>query len=193
MKRRKALKWTAWTAGISSLPISLVAVQSCQPTGDPGWTPLFLSTGEAKIINNIAEIILPVDQHSPGAKDVHCPEFVDRMVRDCLSSNEQDTFREGLQIIADDYQKTVNASLGSTTTDAMVHYVEDLDRQSFNDQDASINRTFRRLKQMVILGYFTSEAVMRKELDYHAIPGEYKGCITITQGAKAYVDDNVAG
>ncbi|MBK8506477.1 MAG: gluconate 2-dehydrogenase subunit 3 family protein [Saprospiraceae bacterium] len=193
MKRREALQWTVWTAGISSLPISLAALQSCKPTGDPGWTPSYLNLEEAQMINNIANIILPTDKESPGAAEVHCPEFVDLIVRDCLSSTEKKEFRDGLQIIKDDYQKSVKASVTAGITGDMQRYFAELDYNSYNGQDALINQTFRKVKQMVVLGYFTSETVMRNHLDYHAIPGEYRGCINTSQETKAYVDDNVAG
>lgn len=193
MKRREALKWSVWAAGISSLPISMATIQSCKPTGDPGWTPSFLSPEEAQIITNVAEIILPLDQGAPGAIEVHCPEFVDLMARDCLSTTEQRQFREGLEIMNDECQKSVNVSISAGISDDVQRYVTDLDHKSFNGQDSPVNQTFRWLKQMVVLGYFTSEIVMRNQLNYHAIPGEYLGCIEINKEAKAYVDDNVVG
>jgi hypothetical protein len=145
------------------------------------------------MISNVAEIILPADPGTPGAIGVHCPEFVDILVRDCLSSTEQKKFREGLQTLNDDFQDSKHTSLTATISDDMKRYFEDLDYNSFNGHDTSINQTFRWLKQMVILGYYSSESVMRNQLDYHAIPGKYIGCIKIDHEAKAYVDDNVVG
>jgi hypothetical protein len=145
------------------------------------------------MINNIAEIILPSDQASPGAVEVHCPEFVDLMVRDCLSPTEQAAFKDGLQGINDEYQNSVKGSVTAAINDEMQRFFTELDYNSYNGADTSINQTFRKLKQMVVLGYFTSAPVMQNQLDYHAIPGEYKGCIVAPDDTRAYVDNNVAG
>jgi hypothetical protein len=47
------------------------------------------------------------------------------------------------------------------------------------------------VKELTILGYYTSEYVMTNMLDHHPVPGRYDGCIPFDQEGKLYVDNNV--
>ncbi len=37
------------------------------------------------------------------------------------------------------------------------------------------------IKELTLFGYFTSEHVMINALNYQPIPGDFKGCIPLTQ------------
>jgi len=39
-------------------------------------------------------------------------------------------------------------------------------------------------KELVMLGFFTSEAGATKVLQYEAVPGSYKGCIPLSEAGK---------
>lgn len=193
MHRREILKQTAYALGISSLPISLSLLQSCQPTGSVDWNPQALNPEEAKLVENIAEAILPSDESMPGAKEVHCAEFVDLLVRDCISADDRVNFLDGLSAINAEYESTEKGSLSNELSGEMINYIANLDKTAFQNGAAPQYEAYRQLKQMILLGYYTSEKIMNNYLNYHAIPGEYRGCIEISSDEMAYVDNNVAG
>ena len=48
------------------------------------------------------------------------------------------------------------------------------------------NHYFRLMKELTLLGYFTSEPGATKALRYVAVPGRYEGCIPYKKGDKAW-------
>ena len=49
-----------------------------------------------------------------------------------------------------------------------------------------IGNYFGMMKQLTLLGYFTSEIGATKALRYIAVPGKYEGCVPYKKGDKAW-------
>ncbi|HEY0676999.1 MAG TPA: gluconate 2-dehydrogenase subunit 3 family protein [Chitinophagaceae bacterium] len=45
---------------------------------------------------------------------------------------------------------------------------------------------FRMMKELTLLGYFTSEVGQKQALRYNPVPGRYEGCVPYTKGEKAW-------
>jgi hypothetical protein len=48
------------------------------------------------------------------------------------------------------------------------------------------NHYFAMLKQLTLLGYFTSEIGATQALRYVAVPGKYEGCVPYKKGDRAW-------
>ena len=48
------------------------------------------------------------------------------------------------------------------------------------------NHYFRMIKELTLMGFFTSEVGATKALRYVAVPGKYEGCIPYNKGDKAW-------
>jgi hypothetical protein len=55
-----------------------------------------------------------------------------------------------------------------------------------NKKNGDPNHYFSLMKQLTLLGYFTSEIGATQALRYVAVPGKYEGCIPIQKGNKAW-------
>jgi hypothetical protein len=53
-------------------------------------------------------------------------------------------------------------------------------------KEADPNHYFGMMKQLTLLGYFTSEIGATQALRYIAIPGKYEGCVPYKKGDKAW-------
>jgi hypothetical protein len=53
-------------------------------------------------------------------------------------------------------------------------------------KDKDPNHYFGLMKQLTLLGYFTSEIGATQALRYLAVPGKYEGCIPYNKGDKAW-------
>jgi gluconate 2-dehydrogenase gamma chain len=42
------------------------------------------------------------------------------------------------------------------------------------------------MKELTLLGFFTSEAGATKVLQYNQVPGPFKGCVPLTEVGKAW-------
>jgi hypothetical protein len=60
--------------------------------------------------------------------------------------------------------------------------------KSYNEQkkENDPNHYFAMMKQLTLLGYFTSEIGATKALRYVAVPGKYEGCIPYQKGDRAW-------
>src|SRR5688500_2831790 len=96
MDRREAPKRTALLmGGMVSAPAIMGVLKGC--TARPGidWKPEFLNEDQASIITQVSEIIIPRTD-TPGAKDAGVPSFIDQMLKEVYSKEDQDRFTSGL-------------------------------------------------------------------------------------------------
>ncbi|QMW00379.1 gluconate 2-dehydrogenase subunit 3 family protein [Spirosoma foliorum] len=197
MQRRDALKHTAlffgYAVSISALSETFIA---CSKEATLSWKPEFLTNNQANTIAEITETILPKTK-TPGAKELGVPQFVDKMLKDLLSEDEQKDFLAGLDTF--DFDKACEASTGKPFVDCTPEQ-----RTSFllkQDKEAAKlppsvwgirlaapgpTAFFRRVKELTLLGYFTSEKVGKTILGYDPIPGHYIACMPLATGEKAW-------
>jgi hypothetical protein len=190
INRRLALRKVAQLTGaLVSVPVATAVLNGCRPSETVNWAPQFFDQESAVAISRIADIILPASK-TPSASDVQVPAFVDLIVKDCYHSKEQEDFLNELQKLQSDFKNHYKKPFNQAKEDDQVRYITSLDEQLASPQKPSF---FQQLKQLVLLGYFTSEKVMTEHLNYHAIAGRYDGCVPFTAGEGVYVDNNVAG
>jgi gluconate 2-dehydrogenase gamma chain len=192
MDRREAIKRAGMLTGFSlSASATLGFLNGCSPTGKPSWPTRFLTDEEVSLVSAIAEMILPATE-TLGALDVHVPEFIDLMLNDNFTSEEQQTFRKGaaeFQKIADDNYSNL---FEKCAEEEKAKIIKDEEQRSLTEFQNNFHRSFYLMvKELTILGYYTSEYVMTNVLDHHPVPGRYDGCIPFGQEGKLYVDNNV--
>jgi hypothetical protein len=192
MNRREALRRTAAITGLAVTgPVGIGFLNGCKPTGDPDWQPVFLTQEEVRTVTAVADIIIP-GTDTPGAIELHVPEFIDVMLNDCFSEELQVSFRKEMknfrEKIASDYSKPFDMC-SMDEKQKIISVEEKVTYDAFNQ---SGKRSFYiNLKQIVLLGYFSSEFVMTNLLNYTPVATRYEGCIPLNQDDRLYVDNNV--
>jgi len=192
MNRREALRKTGAITGVAvSSSISMGFLKGCTPSGNPAWPPMFLKKDEIELISAIADTILP-KTGTPGALDVHVPEFIDLMLRDNIANEDQQAFREGLTSFVSNIDTEYSNMFEDCTQDERMKIISEIEDQADNQfSETSKNSFYKTIKQLTILGFYSSEYVMNNMLDYHPVPGRYDGCIPIEEDGRIYVDNNV--
>jgi hypothetical protein len=158
MERRALLKIVALTAlsqKLNALPGAAMHQMQAPPAA-PGTSPytlLFFSEEESRLLDQLMEMIIPADDHSPGAHEAGTHLFADLMVatsEDAVKKQWQD----GIRLIS---QEAVNSSLD-----------EALRKAAANEEDpkTDLDRFFVQLKQMTVYGYYTSTTGIHKEMEY---------------------------
>lgn len=168
INRRQAIKRAALFLGTavcaSTLSKVMAADRSSLATG-PNWNPSFLKKGQARIVSLAAELILPRSD-TPGAQDVGVPQFIDLFYGEFMSDEESRRFDEGLFVF-----ERAGFLDGS-----------DEDRIALLKGATEASRGFiRHLRELTILGYFTSEEIARNVLRYDPIPGKFDGCVSVDE------------
>lgn len=127
-----------------------------------------LSEAQLALVGAVADIIIPRTD-SPGATDVKVPAFVDVMVSENYSDTDRAAFVAGLDAI----DAHIKANGGLSVDAGHSAAIESL--EALSDRRSEPARTYWRLKDLVIYGYFTSEPVAKNVLKVEVMPGKFDG------------------
>jgi len=197
MKRRDALGRVALImGGTLSAPTILAFLEGCKSASDTSTAMTFPFPAERKaLISEIAEVIIPKTD-TPGAKDAKVGEFIEKMLKDCYAAKDQDSFDKGLkEIEKKDFLKATPAEQIKILKEMEASAKEETNKAGEEKKkyteagkeytDAGVP-FFRLMKELTLLGYFTSEQGATLALDYVPVPGRYDGCIDLKPGQKAW-------
>ena len=184
MDRREALRRTAFLMGAAlSAPAIAGIMNGCTAKPTINWTPEFLTNDQGILISQLSEIIIPKTD-TPGAKDVGVPGFIDQMLKDVYSKEEQDRFITGLK----EFDETAKTESGDNFVDmnsgdqvAFVTKVHKTAIEEFRTDPKQPKPFILMAKELTLLGFFTSEPGATQVLQYSAVPGAYKGCIPLKE------------
>jgi gluconate 2-dehydrogenase gamma chain len=188
MDRREALRRTAMLlGGAVSAPAIMGVLNGCTAKPTIDWKPEFLSLDQGATITRIADIIIPATD-TPGAKEVGIPAFIDKMLKDCYSKEEQQRFLDGLKEFDARADKELGDPFNELDAEDQTSFVMTTHKEAVEKFSASryarpaVPKPFMLMvKELTLLGYFTSEIGATKVLQYQAVPGAYKGCIPLSE------------
>lgn len=183
MNRRDAIKQTGLILGtaVSASVISGV-LQGCRPTYTLDWEPAFLSAEEANLVGEIAETILP-ETETAGAKTLHLDEFIDLMLHEAFTSEEQQAFTEGLAALTQKCVEATGKSLLDNTPEERLQFLTTEEERLLDEPPTSAGKpALLILKELTLVGYFTSEYVGTEVLNFKPVPGHYYGCVDYEGG-----------
>jgi hypothetical protein len=185
VNRREILKIAAVMLGAGlSGSLSQNVLAGLVPTSKPLGKPFTAKT--RKHVAILAEMIIPKTD-TPGAIEAGAPAFIEMMVSDWFNDGEQKIFFAGLASL-DDYCKT-NFSKEFVACDEAQRTLalKDSEKsaltykgnapavdisQKYVDPDTPF---FSKLKELTVLGYFTSEIGSKQVLSYNPMPMTYDG------------------
>ena len=186
MDRREALKRTALImGGVVSAPAIMGVLKGC--TAKPGiaWKPVFLSEDQASVVSAVSDIIIPRTD-TPGARDVGVPSFIDQMLKEVYAKEDQDDFTNGLTAFNEQAKSEYGDEFTDLSEEDQAAFVRKLHHAAINtpqpEADSEEKRPFiLQMKELTMLGFFTSKPGATQVLQYDAIPGSYKGCIPLSE------------
>jgi hypothetical protein len=140
MQRRDVLKLIA---GAAALQLT---------AGEPG-APLYFSKQEFATLDELTEMIIPADSHSPGAHAAGVAVFIDKTVAESFMPEDRSSWRKGLA----PYLALNRAQrLDRLTT---------LAAKEANPQTEA-ERFFTQLKQTTAYAYYTSSIGIHDDMQY---------------------------
>src|SRR5579859_2164149 len=102
MERRAVLKFVALTAlsqKLDALPVAAMNHTQAAPAASTSPYALqFFTEEESRLLDQLMEMIIPADNHSPGAHEARTNLFADLMVAGSRESVKKQ-WREGIQLI----------------------------------------------------------------------------------------------
>jgi hypothetical protein len=185
VNRREAIQTIGLLLGAAVTP-------SVARAFDAGYAPPLtgplrtLTPDEAELVATLGELIIPTTD-TPGARDAGIAFFIDSLMTDVFGEEERKRFRAGLADV-DTRAKTAGAS---AFVQLAAHGQSDLLTAMSAELKATADRNgprpfFSWMKELTLLGYYTSEIGATKELKTVMIPGRYDGDVPYSQVGRAY-------
>jgi hypothetical protein len=148
-----------------------------------------LSAETIAFLDEVAETIIPTT-NTPGAKAAKVGAFMNIMVADCYDEKDQKVFTEGISALDKVCEKAHGHGFMKASPEQRKEILTALDKEAkdYNakKKDGDPNHYFALMKQLTLLGYFTSEIGATQALRYVAVPGRYEGCIPYKKGDRAW-------
>jgi gluconate 2-dehydrogenase gamma chain len=170
--------------GVVSAPAIMGILNGCKAKPTIDWKPELLQGDEALIVTQVSDIIIPKTD-TPGAKDVGVPRFIDIMLKDCYTKEEQDHFLSGLKAFDAGAQTEYGDPFLDLVPEKKIEYVGKVHNAALQEQkevQPAPKRPFiLMMKELTMLGYFTSEPGATQVLQYVAVPGAYHGCVPLAE------------
>ena len=175
MFRRTALQIMAGTL-VAARP-QLVQRQLVALAQDPDVYRLqFFDDAQHALLERLAEMIVPADDHSPGARAAKVGQFIDLMV---ARSEETlgDQWVADLEALNEESTKRFRSSFLASSTVQQDELMAAIAAKELNPS-TQLEHFFVRLKGMTINGYYTSEIGIHQELQYkgNRPQSEFIGC-----------------
>ena len=195
MNRREALKRVAVLTGGAISPSVVSAVLSGRRAGGEKWTPKIVTTEQNNLITTITELIIP-DTDTPGAKAAKVNEFVDLMLADWFAPGEKTHFMNGVADLDSRAQKQHSAAFVKCTTEEQTAILKELEKEGLAHEDNNppqsqtdvLKPFFSQMKELTLIGYYTSEIGASQELKYLRSASNYKGCVPFEKIGRAWSD-----
>ncbi len=146
-------------------------------------------SAELALLDEIGDTIIPATD-VPGAKAVGIGAFITMMLRDCYDPMEQAAVAGGVRELALTFRQKYGHEFAGAPAAERTDFLNALDR----DQKAGArNRKadapahyFRILKELTVIGYFSSELGATQALRFIEVPGRFDGSAPYQKGDHAW-------
>ena len=186
MDRRAALARLMAITGTIALGGELF-VTGCRRTDKHVATPF--TAGDVAFLDEIGETIMPTTD-TPGAKAVGIGAFMTMMVNDCYDDAAHAAFQSGMAEIDATSRSRHGRSFVQCTPAERHEMLSAIDRE-MSAQEKKRGETphyFSMMKELTLLGYFSSEIGCTHALRYVETPGSYDGDVPYHKGDRAWFD-----
>lgn len=193
MNRREALRWATVALGgalgtITSASLANAIAADAKPSPEAAGV---FSAEQFHQVSLLAEIIIPTTS-TPGAVSAGVPAFIAMMVADWYTDTERNIFIAGLAELNHYCETAFGQPLQQCDAGQLSQALSEAEKQAAtykaaqssmlavgaNDENAPF---FHKLKELTVVGYFTSEVGIKQSLAYNPMPMEYQGDIPLAE------------
>ncbi|MEO7996057.1 MAG: gluconate 2-dehydrogenase subunit 3 family protein [Gemmatimonadaceae bacterium] len=186
MNRRDALQRMMTVTGTVLIGAEFFLSGCSRPA--PGRAVSF-SPEEIATLDEIADTIIPTTT-TPGAKAAAVGRFMADVVRDCYDDASYALFRNGIASVDKVAQKRFGKPFVQVSASDRTALLNELDAEqkahTKNRKAGDGPHYFTLMKNLTLLGYFSSEIGSTKALRYVESPGSYNGDVPYKKGDRGY-------
>jgi gluconate 2-dehydrogenase gamma chain len=160
-------------AALLGADIVLPLARALAAESPPGFTSsrAFFTADQRSLVAAVSERIIPTTD-TPGAIAAGVPAFIEMMLADAYEVTDRNEFLQGLGTL-EGYCRVRFAKPCAAVTPQELDAVLTL---AMENKIAGLPANFfQHLRQVVVLGYYTSEIGCKQERVYVPVPGRYDG------------------
>jgi Gluconate 2-dehydrogenase subunit 3 len=185
MERRELIKMIALLTGGAFIGGGLLT--GCNAEDEVGG--IAFSKTDILFLDEVADTILPATK-TPGAKAAGVGKFIERMVNNTYNPENQQVFHKGIALLNEACKKDTGKSFTAATPEQRTALLITIDAAAKayqkNKKEGEPSHYFTMMKQLSLLGFFTSKIGATEVLRYKAIPGKFDGDYPYKKGDKAW-------
>jgi hypothetical protein len=190
LSRREVLRRVSAVLGGAAIAGQSAWLAGCAASRPDSRTleQLFVSSDIA-LLDEIADTILP-ETATPGAKAAAVGPFIALMVADTYTADEQARFTDGLRTLDAESRRQLGVGFMNATAAQRTSLLERIDAEQFDYMRSHASEApphyFRMIKELTLLGYFTSEIGCTQAQRYLETPGSFEPCVPYASGDRAW-------
>lgn len=184
--RREALRRAVTLlGGVLSAPAIAGVLAGCDSrSADGTWRAL--TSDQAQLVATIAEHIIP-ETDTPGARGAGVHVFIDRMLAGHYGDEDRKRVLDGFMDIDARAQREYGRPFIKCTPDEQRALLTRVDEEAFAPTTGRREVPwFRTIKELTVLGYYTSEIGATQELRHVAVPERFEGCVPVERIGRAW-------
>jgi hypothetical protein len=150
--------------------------------------PDALASDERAALAAAVEVILPATD-TPGAREAGVPAFIEHMLAGWFEPAERDSFRAGLARLDRMARERGGTAFAAADEAHQIEILTALEQEALAQGGGASLITgyriptappaafFTALKELVLIGYYTSEIGATRELHWNPVPGRFDPCV----------------
>ncbi|MFP5261384.1 MAG: gluconate 2-dehydrogenase subunit 3 family protein [Blastocatellia bacterium] len=170
LTRREMIKLTAGAAvaapviGLSQARAAVKTFAASDPAPEDKAL-LFFTREEFQLVDELTELIIPADDHSPGARAAEVAAYIDRRLAESFEEEPRKLWRVGLKMIDTLSQETYGSTFLQAGPEQRVALLTRISQNEMNPQKPE-ETFFRELKARTARAYYTSKIGIHTEMEY---------------------------
>jgi hypothetical protein len=127
--------------------------------------PRFFTSDEFALVDELAEMIIPADDHSPGARAANVAAYIDATVAEAFEDKRRTSWRSGLELVEKlSHEQSGTRFLRSTPEERM----RVLTAMATNEDNPKTpaEQFFQQLKAATVKGYYSSSIGIHQDMEY---------------------------
>ena len=186
--------------GVSSRAAVAALLGDREPTPEPGVRTAAIPPALLPVVAAVSEQIIPTTD-TPGAIAAGVPAFIQEVITYWCGETERAAFVKGLQSLEDWCISGFQRGFAACSPEQQSRALEELERQarSFEQARAAMAPNlspekafdarapfFVLIKDLTVIGYYSSEQGATQELRYNPAPGRFIGDIPFSKVGKRW-------
>jgi hypothetical protein len=160
LTRRDLIKLGAAATVAASLSVGEQLAAQTAPA-----TRTFFTPQELAMVDELSDMIIPTDDHSPGAKAAKVAAYIDSQLADAFEDKDRTTWREGLKLVDQLSRDTTGKTFMQASPDERVAVLTRMAQNETAPKEPQ-DVFFIELKARVVNAYYTTDIGIHQDIEY---------------------------